>query len=282
MTMTRKITRHRLDFMRTFIGGAPNNDFRRKKVMNRLLIIQSKLVAPKSQYNDFGKFKYRNVEDLLGALKPLLWETQTVLVCSDVIEMIGTRYYVKTQAELKGVDGNRIDYAYGYAREEETKKGMDGSQITGSAATYSKKRAIENLFSCDDSKDADSMAKPSDGPPHPKQPPAAAKQPSAVGDPQDLRTEIRKMLLEMGGGEKVEAVRLLEELTTFTGRDGNPVPGKSSVNDLSDKHARVCYGKTKDRYEQWMAEMEAPPPEEIEDEINLFDPGPDDGDNFPF
>jgi hypothetical protein len=143
--------------------------------MKRLLHIQSQLVAPKSQYNDFGKFKYRNIEDILGALKPLLLETQTVLVCSDTIEMIGTRYYVKTQAELKGMDGVRIDHAYGYAREEETKKGMDSSQITGTAGTYAKKRSLESLFLCDDTRDADSngVKQPSSNVPQPA-PTAAA------------------------------------------------------------------------------------------------------------
>lgn len=120
--------------------------------MEALRRIQSELKAPKGQWNDFGKYKYRSCEDILEAVKPLL--QGAVLTISDEIVMVGERYYVHATASLK--EGTHVEAVDAYAREEDTKKGMDASQITGSASSYARKYALNGLFLIDDTQDADS------------------------------------------------------------------------------------------------------------------------------
>jgi hypothetical protein len=123
-------------------------------IEERLAKIQRELKAPKGQFNNFGKYKYRSCEDILEAVKPLLGEA--VLTISDEIIMIGDRYYVKARANLWiGSIASGITVT-AYAREEADKKGMDGAQITGSASSYARKYALNGLFLIDDTKDADS------------------------------------------------------------------------------------------------------------------------------
>lgn len=121
--------------------------------MQKLINIQSALKAPKSQNNSFGGYKYRSCEDILEAVKHLLNEQGLLLTITDNVEMIGNRYYVKATATV--TDGEKTFSTSAYAREEETKKGMDASQITGSASSYARKYALNGLFAIDDTKDAD-------------------------------------------------------------------------------------------------------------------------------
>ena len=121
--------------------------------MQKLLNIQKRLKAPKNQYNSFGKYKYRSCEDILEALKPLCVEENVVLTLSDEIINVKDRYYIKATATL--TDENTCMTVTAYAREEESKKGMDGSQITGTASSYARKYALNGLFCIDDTKDAD-------------------------------------------------------------------------------------------------------------------------------
>lgn len=125
-------------------------------IYKKLLEIQTKLKAPKSQYNSFGKYNYRNCEDILEALKPLLLETQTVLTIADTIRHIDTRFYVEANVKLIDVDTGKSIEVSALAREEDTKKGMDFSQITGSTSSYARKYALNGLFCIDDTKDSDS------------------------------------------------------------------------------------------------------------------------------
>lgn len=124
---------------------------------DKLLKIQSELKAPKSQTNSFGKYKYRSCEDILEAVKPFLREHGMALVLSDEMVEIGTRNYVKATATITSVaeKEERAIFVTAYAREEETKKGMDGSQITGAASSYARKYALNGLFLIDDAKDSD-------------------------------------------------------------------------------------------------------------------------------
>ena len=128
------------------------------QIYTKLAIIQKKLKCEKSQYNSFGKYKYRSCEDILKAVKPLLDETKTVLTLSDELVAIGERYYVKSTATLLDTEESK-DVPFisttAYAREEETKKGMDGSQITGTASSYARKYALGGLFDIDDGIDSD-------------------------------------------------------------------------------------------------------------------------------
>jgi hypothetical protein len=121
--------------------------------MTKLNEIQQKLKAPKSQNNDFGKYKYRSCEDILEAVKPLLGES--VLTLSDEMVEVGGRVYVKATAILRPDDAGPIHMVTAYAREAETRKGMDDSQITGSASSYARKYCLSGLFLCDNAPDAD-------------------------------------------------------------------------------------------------------------------------------
>lgn len=125
-------------------------------IYEKLLEIQKELKAPKSQYNSFGKYSYRSAEDILEAVKPLCYNNKVVLTLSDDIVLVNERYYVKACAML--VDAEKPESTIivsAYAREEEEKKGMDGSQVTGAASSYARKYALNGLFDIDDTKDSD-------------------------------------------------------------------------------------------------------------------------------
>lgn len=125
-------------------------------IYEKLGVIQSKLKAPKGQYNSFGKYKYRSCEDILEAVKPLLAETKTVLSVTDRMEVVGDRIYVRAEAHLNDCEDTGEITTVAYAREEESKKGMDSSQVTGAASSYARKYALNGLFCIDDNKDSDS------------------------------------------------------------------------------------------------------------------------------
>ena len=128
--------------------------------MIKLLNIQRDLKAPKSQYNSFGKYNYRNCEDILEAVKPLCAREKACLTLSDEVVQVGDRYYVRANASLYDCKtGELIQSVKAYAREESEKKGMDGSQVTGAASSYARKYALNGLFDIDDTKDADSDEK---------------------------------------------------------------------------------------------------------------------------
>ena len=120
-----------------------------------LLFIQQELKAPKGQFNKFGNFYYRSCEDILEGVKPLLKARGCVLTLSDTVKAVGDRVYVEACATLS--DGEHVKQVTAYAREAETKKGMDDSQITGTASSYARKYALNGLFCIDDTKDSDSM-----------------------------------------------------------------------------------------------------------------------------
>lgn len=123
--------------------------------MKELIEIQNELKAPKNQWNSFGKYNYRSAEDILEAVKPLLKKHGCHLTISDEMIQLGDRYYVKATATLSK-DADSISTT-AFAREPESKKGMDESQITGMASSYARKYALNGLFLIDDTKDADSM-----------------------------------------------------------------------------------------------------------------------------
>lgn len=122
--------------------------------MKELISIQSELKAPKTQYNKFGGYKYRKAEDILEAVKPLLAKQKCTLIITDDIVMVGSRIYVKATATIKNEKGE-YETSNGWAREEETKKGMDGSQITGASSSYARKYALNGLLAIDDNADFD-------------------------------------------------------------------------------------------------------------------------------
>ena len=123
---------------------------------NKLMLIQASLKAPKNQRNAFGNYNYRSCEDILEAVKPLLYDTQTTLTVSDEMVEVGGRIYVKATATLKDAETwEIIEQNSAYARESESKKWMDDSQITWATSSYARKYALNGLFCIDDVKDAD-------------------------------------------------------------------------------------------------------------------------------
>lgn len=124
-------------------------------INEKLLKIQTELKAPKGQENTFGHYKYRSCEDILEAVKPLLKKNKVTLQLTDEIVFLGDRYYIKATAILKDTEEEAKIENSAYARESETKKGMDDSQITGTASSYARKYALNGLFCIDDTKDAD-------------------------------------------------------------------------------------------------------------------------------
>lgn len=122
--------------------------------MKELITIQSELKVPKTQVNNFGGYKYRKAEDILEAVKPLLAKQKCTLIITDDIVMVGNRIYVKATATIRNEKGE-VEETTGWAREEETKKGMDASQITGASSSYARKYALNGLFAIDDNADSD-------------------------------------------------------------------------------------------------------------------------------
>jgi len=124
-----------------------------EKQINPLAEIQAKLKAPKGQFNSFGKYHYRSAEDILEAVKKVVNPMGFSITLTDDLIFADGRWYIKSVAEL--TDGKQTFSSIGLAREEESKKGMDGSQITGAASSYARKYALNGLFAIDDTKDSD-------------------------------------------------------------------------------------------------------------------------------
>lgn len=123
--------------------------------LERVSLLITELKAPKSQRNNFGKYNYRSAEDILEAVKPLANNYGLVPKLSDEPVMIGDWHYIKATASIKDVKTGEEEIATAYAREPLAKKGMDESQITGTASSYARKYAMNGLYQIDDTKDAD-------------------------------------------------------------------------------------------------------------------------------
>ena len=126
-----------------------------KEFLKRVSEVQQKLKAPKGQYNSFGGYNYRSCEDILEAVKPICAEHSMLLNLSDEIVNVGERYYIKATAKLYDLESDAVISSTALAREAQTKKGMDDSQITGTASSYARKYALNGLLNIDDTKDAD-------------------------------------------------------------------------------------------------------------------------------
>lgn len=189
--------------------------------------IQQKLVAPKGQYNSFGKYSYRSAEDILEALKPILQEHDAVLILQDGIVQIGDRYYVEATATLYAV-GETIGTT-AYAREDDSKKGMDGSQVTGAASSYARKYALNGLFMIDDNKDPDTDEYHNqNNQESSKQKPAGQKEPPA-------EKPVKSNTLKTITGAQAKAIRTeLKNMAEATGSPaaaiGNWFIGKMGVD----------------------------------------------------
>lgn len=134
-------------------------DTETNNIYMKLVNIQSVLKAPKNQFNSFGKYNYRSCEDILEGLKPILKEEKALVILDDKVVQIGTRFYVEATATLIDAETGEKVSTKALAREDETKKGMDLAQVTGSVSSYARKYALNGLFCIDDTKDSDATNK---------------------------------------------------------------------------------------------------------------------------
>lgn len=153
--MRKKINTEELTTEENSSNLAANSNHPTMNIQSKLLAVQSELKAPKGQFNAFGKYKYRSCEDILEAVKPLLSKHGLSMTISDDIVDVGGRVYVKATVTVFDHDGNAHS-VNAYAREEDTKKGMDASQVTGATSSYARKYALNGMFLIDDTKDSDS------------------------------------------------------------------------------------------------------------------------------
>lgn len=165
-------------------------------IYSKLIAIQSELKAPKGQYNSFGKYKYRSCEDILESVKPLLCKYQCALVISDDICMMGDRIYVKATAKL--ISGSEQIESSAFAREEDTKKGMDSSQVTGAASSYARKYALNGLFCIDDTKDSDATN-------------THGQQPKEDEQPKQESTDLQKAYDEISNATTVDQLKAIHK-----------------------------------------------------------------------
>ena len=173
-------------------------------IYEKLGTIQTKLKAPKNQYNKFGNYYYRNAEDIQEAVKPLLAETKTVLTISDDIALVGDRFYIRATATLTDAEGKDSIAVTAYAREPLECKGMDDAQVTGATSSYARKYALCGLFLLDDTKDADSMDNSKEEPPK-TQPKATQKR--AASEPQTKQAENKRPVERFATNDQLETIR---------------------------------------------------------------------------
>lgn len=192
--------------------------------------IAAELKAPKGQFNKFGGYKYRSCEDILEAVKPLLVKYRASLSIRDFIEQQGSRYYVRATAELVSWDDAQAIVSTAYAREPEDKKGMDASQITGTASSYARKYALNGLLLIDDTKDDDTRA-PSDV--KPKRTTKPKPQPQQTDQ---LRTRAANVV--HAGGQGVQD-SIMEQL-----------------HNLGVERIEQLQGANREAFEQWLGTVE--------------------------
>jgi hypothetical protein len=177
--------------------------------MNKLSEIQSKVKAPKGQFNSFGKYKYRSCEDIVESVKPVINPMGFALTLSDEVVLVGDRVYVKATATIS--DGQEVYSSTAWAREEDAKKGMDAAQITGAASSYARKYALNGLFAIDDTKDADTTNT------HGKDQTDTTEDIKDVPDEQE-RDILRKLVYgsDLNEDEREQAFTRIEMLTNYT------------------------------------------------------------------
>ena len=215
-------------------------------IYQKLSKAQNTLKAPKGQYNKFGKYKYRSAEDILEAAKPVNQENGLLLTISDQLEVIGDRYYIKAVVELINFDNpNEKITKTAYARESLSKKGMDESQISGTASSYARKYALNGLYLIDDTKDADTDEYHQNTQQKTKSQ-NKSKQPVKSQDPEN------KVVDKINQGYKM----LEDELAMTTDQTNNALKDMLKVDDLKKanlddilKGLRKLYGDGKEAIE---------------------------------
>lgn len=201
-----------------------------KTLYKKLLAVQSELKCNKSQYNSFGKYHYRNAEDILEAVKPLLVNVKATVIISDEIVNIANRFYVKAKAIFIDIESGEHTEVVAYAREPENKKGLDESQITGSTSSYARKYALNGLLLIDDNKDSDYA------PEH--------KNSSANTISQETKDNLNKLIQEYSDKSKKEIKDIVKELGAKLGKN------ISTIDEIEGKillqHLNRIINKTTD------------------------------------
>lgn len=215
-------------------------------IYTKLLNVQNKLKAPKGQYNSFGKYKYRNCEDILEAVKPHLYEENALVYLSDTIEMIGDRFYVKATATFVDCETKEKIEVFAYAREEESKKGMDGSQVTGASSSYARKYALNGLFDIDDTKDSDTTNNGETEAPvkkeSPKKKEAPKKKPQGLSE--DSMNLINQKLLEYKQVSGIAVKTILKAVEMELGFTVDSITDETQASKVVD-FLTSCISQTK-------------------------------------
>jgi len=232
------------------------------KDINKLLLIQAELKAPKDLVNKFANYNYRSCESILEALKPLLVKHECTLTLSDEVVAIGNRIYVKATATLLG-DGATWSIT-AFAREEEIKKGMDSSQITGAASSYARKYALNGLFLIDDNKDSDhtndgaEVAKTAVN--SPTRPATAAVASMSPSGPNPVKTVIGTITDHSENGEWHKFTIDGIEVSTKTPMDVETLAGYDSAQDkIAVEYSEVVKGRFTNRYVKSIAIVNSVP-----------------------
>lgn len=191
-------------------------------IKKKLLQVQSDLKAPKGQYNSFGKYNYRSAEDILEAVKTLLHNEGLVQTISDEIVSVGDRIYVKSTVTLYDAESDESLSASALAREDETKKGMDSSQITGSTSSYARKYALNGMYAIDDTKDSDAT---NTGP----------KKTEATQAIEKATMEEIEALLELGIMKGQDEMAVRKAAAAYYRVDDLKKLSKVAIKDLSDR-----------------------------------------------
>ena len=196
-----------------------------QNLTQKLLNVQRDLKAPKGQYNSFGKYKYRSAEDILEAVKPINVRNGILLTITDEPILIGEWHYIKASATVTdGVDNLTVT---AYARESETKKGQDISQITGTASSYARKYALNGLYLIDDTKDADTDEYRNQGN---KAPAVKSATQAEIGNLKKEIIAFSKLMTEQGKDVKPEQVEQTLNITDYAKLNSEDV--KEAVNKL--------------------------------------------------
>ena len=197
----------------------------KKNLTEKLINAQAELKAPKGQYNNFGKYKYRSAEDILEAVKPINAKHGVLLTITDEPVLVGDWHYIKATATI--TDGTESIVVTAYARESLNKKGMDDSQITGTASSYARKYALNGLYLIDDTKDADTDEYRNQGN---KAPASKSASQAEIGNLKKEIIAFSKLMTEQGKNVKQEQVEQTLNITDYTKLNSEDV--KEAVNKL--------------------------------------------------
>ncbi len=206
-------------------------------VHSKLQTVQQELNAPKNQYNSFGKYNYRSCEDILEGVKPILDKVKATLTVGDELIQIGDRYYIKATASFTDSENGETVSNSAYAREEESKKGMDASQVTGSTSSYARKYALNGLFCIDDMKDADTRDNSDTGKPATQSKPSSkpTNKPSEKPNPANASTNVPPET-ESGLKDKIDEpkIKTLQNELIRTGVKDSVILNMCKIKNVDD------------------------------------------------